>query len=261
MIPDEIRKRIGRSLQEQIHSYRKFDITAVAAEVGVPADSIKREANVLLAAKLIEAEQGPGQDYVRLAQPTGVLWAAADFPPLASLLNAHQTPIPVPTPRPHPPSKSQQATAEIRDVFVSHASEDKEEIARPLTDALIRNGLRVWFDDYELQIGDSLRRKIDEGLTSSQYGVVIFSEPFFAKSWPQHELDGMVAKINSGTQNILPIWHKITKDEMLAYSPSLADKVARSTSVWTIQQIADEITGVVKSPVVDEHSEPQSENH
>jgi len=67
-----------------------------------------------------------------------------------------------------------------RDVFISHAFEDKASIARPLTDALIRAGFSVWFDEYELKIGDSLRGKIDEGLKNSHYGIVILSKYFFS---------------------------------------------------------------------------------
>ena len=50
------------------------------------------------------------------------------------------------------------------DVFISHASEDKEEVARPLARALQEEGYCVWLDDNELSLGDSLRLKIDEGL-------------------------------------------------------------------------------------------------
>jgi len=67
-----------------------------------------------------------------------------------------------------------------RDVFISHASEDKASIARPLTDALIVAGFSAWFDEYELKIGDSLRGKIDEGLKNSRYGIVILSKSFFS---------------------------------------------------------------------------------
>ncbi len=37
------------------------------------------------------------------------------------------------------------------DVFISHASEDKEEVARPLAEVLRRNGLSVWYDEFELK--------------------------------------------------------------------------------------------------------------
>ena len=137
------------------------------------------------------------------------------------------------------------------DAFISHASEDKAEIARPLYEALTAHGLEVWFDEAELRIGDSLRRKIDQGLARSAFGVVIFSEAFFAKGWPQYELDGIVTRSVAGEQNLLPIWHKVTKDEVRAQSPSLADKVARSTSEFSIADIAVEIAQRVRPDLFD----------
>jgi hypothetical protein len=133
------------------------------------------------------------------------------------------------------------------DVFISHATEDKDDLVRPLAKALVDKGLRVWYDEFELRIGDSLRRKIDAGLAKSRFGVVVLSHAFFAKNWPQYELDGLVTREMTGEQIILPLWHRITKAEVIAHSPSLADKVARNTSDFTIEEIAVEIAGVIKS--------------
>jgi TIR domain len=80
------------------------------------------------------------------------------------------------------------------DVFVSHASEDKDAVARPLAAHLASKGHSVWYDEAILKVGDSLRRSIDRGLAAARYGVVILSPGFFAKNWPQYELDGMVQK-------------------------------------------------------------------
>lgn len=131
------------------------------------------------------------------------------------------------------------------DVFISHASEDKDEIVRPLAHALRERGLEVWYDEFVLKIGDSLRRRVDEGISRSRFGLVILSRSFFAKDWPQHELDGLVTMSLDGRQVILPIWHQITKDEVIAASPSLADKMALRTADYGIQEIADEVTAVV----------------
>jgi len=131
------------------------------------------------------------------------------------------------------------------DVFISHAHEDKDEIVRPLAYALRERGLRVWFDEFELGIGDSLRRKIDQGIARSAFGVVVLSAAFFAKNWAQYELDGLVTRSVDGSQVLLPLWHRLTKAEVMAYSPSLADKLARSTSESTLEEIAAEIAGVV----------------
>lgn len=96
-----------------------------------------------------------------------------------------------------------------------------------------------------LRIGDSLRRKIDHGLARSRFGVVILSPSFFSKNWPQYELDGLVTKEMTGAQVILPLWHDITKHEVIEQSPSLADKVARSTADFSIEEIAIEIADVI----------------
>lgn len=133
------------------------------------------------------------------------------------------------------------------DVFVSHASEDKDEVVRPLAKSLASVGLRVWYDEFELRIGDSLRRKIDAGLAKSRFGIVVLSHSFFAKNWPQYELDGLVTREMTGQQIILPLWHRITKSEVIARSPSLADKVARNTADFTIDEIANEIADVIKN--------------
>jgi hypothetical protein len=132
------------------------------------------------------------------------------------------------------------------DVFVSHASEDKDSVVRPLAHALSAAGLAVWYDEFELRIGDSLRRKIDTGLATSRFGVVVLSRSFFRKGWTNYELDGLVTRAVSGEQVILPIWHEITKQELIEYSPSLADKVARSTGSQTVAEIAGEIVEVIR---------------
>lgn len=135
------------------------------------------------------------------------------------------------------------------DVFISHASEDKDEVVRPLATALKVAGLTVWYDEFELRIGDSLRRKIDKGLASSRFGVVVLSTAFFGRGWPEYELDGLVTRAVSGAQILLPIWHNVSKREVIGYSPSLADRLARSTATHTVEEIASEIVDVIRNPV------------
>lgn len=132
------------------------------------------------------------------------------------------------------------------DVFISHASEDKNEIVRPLAHALKDAGLKVWYDEFELRIGDSLRRKIDKGLATSRFGLIILSKVFINKGWANYELDGLITRSTTGEQVLLPIWHNITKKEVIDFSPSLADKLARSTASHTVEEIAKEIAEVIK---------------
>ena len=100
------------------------------------------------------------------------------------------------------------------DVFISHASEDKIDFVKPFADSLINFGLKVWYDEFELKIGDSLRRSIDRGLVNSKYGIVVLSPSFFAKQWTQYELDGLVAREMNGVKVILPLMNQFLSNSI-----------------------------------------------
>jgi hypothetical protein len=135
---------------------------------------------------------------------------------------------------------------EAYDVFISHASEDKDAIVRSLANALVNEDLKVWYDEFSLRIGDSLRQKIDKGLATRRVGLVVLSPAFIGKGWTNYELDGIVTRTVSGNQILLPIWHEITKQQVINFSPSLADKVARSTATHTVEEIATEIAQLIR---------------
>jgi len=118
----------------------------------------------------------------------------------------------------------------LYDIFICHSGEDKEEIVRPLAERLRENHVEVWFDEFTLKPGDSLRRSIDLGLAKSRYGVVVLSQSFFRRGWPQWELDGLVQRqVQVNRSLIIPIWHGIDRNTIAAHSPSLADLVAVRT--------------------------------
>jgi hypothetical protein len=87
----------------------------------------------------------------------------------------------------------------------------------------------VWLDKRVLKIGDSLLQKIDEGLAESRYGIVILSPSFFGKAWAVKELDGLVQKEMGGRKVILPVWHKMTREDVARHSPTLAGRMAGNT--------------------------------
>ncbi len=133
------------------------------------------------------------------------------------------------------------------DLFISHASEDKEDFVRPLAEALKNAGIKVWYDEFTLKVGDSLRKSIDHGLARSKFGTLVLSSSFFSKNWTQYELDAMVAKEMAGHKMILPIWHKVSKTEVLNFSPTLADKVALNSSISSVDEIADSLMEVINA--------------
>ena len=138
------------------------------------------------------------------------------------------------------------------DVFISHAWEDKEAIAHPLAQALRQKGVRVWYDDFTLTLGDSLSQSINKGLGGSRYGIVILSPNFFAKQWPQMELNGLTAREAAAGKTILPIWHHVDRAAVLKYSPVLADKLAVSTDKGldvVVQEVMEALALPAPTPV------------
>lgn len=128
-----------------------------------------------------------------------------------------------------------------RDFFISFAGEDRASVAQPLALALQARGFSVWFDEFELAVGDSLSAKIDEGLAKSRFGVVILSKSFFRKNWPRRELAGLTARQTStGTKVTLPVWHGVEHSDVVRFSPPLADLKATSTAKG-IDQVADDV--------------------
>jgi hypothetical protein len=132
------------------------------------------------------------------------------------------------------------------DVFICHASEDKADLVEQLAKELAARGVKVWYDAFALKLGDSLRRKIDEGLSKSKFGLVILSPAFFKKQWPQRELDGLTEKeMRAGEKVILPIWHNVSHDDVLEFSPPLADKLAGQTKDFS--KLVDDIVDAVRA--------------
>lgn len=184
---------------------------------------------------------------------------------------AQVTPMAVPSPPPQRLTSSRSLTttgSPIRDIrrnaveyaeqaglpadaeyelFILHASEDQADFVRPLANMLRDEGLSVWYSEFVMKPGMSLRRSIDAGLTKCEWGVVVLSPHFFNKPWPNYELDGLVTRsMVENKQLILPIWHNVGQADVMRYSPSLADKFALSTAKDSLADIARQIVEAVR---------------
>lgn len=143
-------------------------------------------------------------------------------------------------------TKSQKLSHEIdhafgeSDVFISHASEDKDEIVRSLADALRSKDLEVWYDEFTLTLGDRLEESIEFGLANSRFGVVVLSPAFFAKKWPRRELKALAEKEKGGKKVILPVWHNVDREYIARFSPILANRISVSTKQG-LKKVVDEI--------------------
>lgn len=130
-------------------------------------------------------------------------------------------------------------------LFLSYANEDKE-YASALAYSLESLGVKVWFAETEIEVGDSLRQSIDDGLLRSRFGVVILSRAFFGKSWTNYELDGLLTREMQGRKVVLPVLHPdFTIDELAALSPSMAGKKALLGSEQGVDTIAETLAELV----------------
>ena len=126
-------------------------------------------------------------------------------------------------------------------LFISHASEDKETFANALAESLKADSkFDVWYDTWSLLVAQSLLKQISKGLRQCQYGIVVLSKHFFAKKWPQNELDGLFDLEPADHSLILPIWHEINKEEVSQYSPILAARVA-TKSEWGVKRLVSDL--------------------
>lgn len=129
------------------------------------------------------------------------------------------------------------------DVFVSHAWEDKESFADEFVLELKKLGVNVWYDTSQIRWGDSMRQRIDDGLKKSKFGVVILSPSYIAegKYWTKAELDGLFQLESVKGKMLLPIWHNLTKKQVMEFSPIIANKKAMTSASMTAQEIAEEL--------------------
>lgn len=148
------------------------------------------------------------------------------------------------------------------DVFVSHAYEDKESFVDEFVEALRNQGLRVWYDTDKLKWGDSMREKIDRGLVKSRYGVVVLSPNYIAehKYWTKAELNGLFQAETVNGKTILPIWHNLTKKQVVEYSPIIADRKAMTTALMTPEEIAEALKELFTPENLEKTENGQTEN-
>lgn len=111
--------------------------------------------------------------------------------------------------------------------FISHDSRDKDGFVRNLALELFKRGCSIWYDEYSLNVGDSLREKIEKGLKEAKKCVVVLSPHFLSnRGWGRAEFDSVFTReILERSNVILPVWLNVTAKEVYEYSPSMADRV------------------------------------
>ena len=139
------------------------------------------------------------------------------------------------------------------DVFICYASEDKEDLARPLAESLTQAGLKVWFDSFEIKVGDSIERSIKYGIANSKYGIIIIGKSFYSKKWTQDELSALATKGNANEKVLLPILHGVTVEDIKSIDPIIVDRHALNSNIGISQLTKELLSAMNRSVKLSDH--------
>lgn len=137
-----------------------------------------------------------------------------------------------------------RATADLKDIFLCHAWEDRKTTAKNLTDLLVENGTSVWFSENEVLLGTNLLREIDKGLAASRVGIVLVTTSFLKRIQGNGIADKELSALLSRDQ-LIPVLDGVTFEELFDVSPLLASRSGLNTSEETMEDIANKLSEVV----------------
>lgn len=137
-----------------------------------------------------------------------------------------------------------RAKADLKDIFLCHAWEDRKTTAKNLTDLLVENGTSVWFSENEVLLGTNLLREIDKGLVASRVGIVLVTASFLKRIQGNGIADKELSALLSRDQ-LIPVLDGVTFEELFDVSPLLASRSGLNTSEETMEDIANKLSEVV----------------
>lgn len=137
-----------------------------------------------------------------------------------------------------------RATADLKDIFLCHAWEDRKTTAKNLTNLLVENGTSVWFSENEVLLGTNLLREIDKGLAASRVGIVLVTASFLKRIQGNGIADKELSALLSRDQ-LIPVLDGVTFEELFDVSPLLASRSGLNTSEETMEDIANKLSEVV----------------
>lgn len=154
------------------------------------------------------------------------------------------TPAEIKTLTPFRNEVEKRAKADLKDIFLCHAWEDRKTTAKNLTNLLVGNGTSVWFSENEVLLGTNLLREIDKGLAASRVGIVLVTTSFLKRIQGNGIADKELSALLSRDQ-LIPVLDGVTFEELFSVSPLLASRSGLNTSEETMEDIANKLSEVV----------------
>lgn len=132
-------------------------------------------------------------------------------------------------------------------LFISHASEDKQNFVIPIVNELRRRGVRVWLDQDESMAGDSITHNIDLGLQKARFGLAVLSPSYFRKQWTQAELEALLHhQIQEQQLHLIPVLLDIDEQELSQHSRLVSSRLCLNANDG-VEKVADGIVNVIRS--------------
>jgi TIR domain len=133
---------------------------------------------------------------------------------------------------------------DLRDVFLCHAWDDRNGVARELHDLLESRGVSVWFSEKDVRLGSTLLREIDKGLAKSRVGIVLVTPALLqrvaAEGIADKELSALLAR-----DLLVPIVHNTTYEALREISPLLGSRSGLNTADESMSCVAAKLAELV----------------
>jgi hypothetical protein len=133
---------------------------------------------------------------------------------------------------------------DLRDVFLCHAWDDRQGIAKQLHDLLVVAGVKVWFSEKDVQLGQPLMLAIDKGLANSRIGLVLVTPALIARLPNEGVAEKELSALLAGNQ-LVPIVHNTTYAALRNVSPLLASRTGLDTAEDSMEVVAAKIAELV----------------
>ncbi len=196
------------------------------------------------AASIVDPETGRHADvFVRRRGPTQLILCTRGSPAFARELEKR---LGVDTGSVE--TMSTQATPDVPRVYLAHASEDHEALAKPLAQALMAQGIDVWFDEWEIRAGDSLRRKMEEGLANCTHFVVLLTPNSLHKPWVETEIDAGFIRAVGGELRFIGIRAGVSVNDLSPFLRTLRCPEVRLDRRAELEGLIADIHGVSRKP-------------
>jgi hypothetical protein len=140
---------------------------------------------------------------------------------------------------------------DLRQIFLCHAWDDRQGVAKNLYDLLVARGVSVWFSENDIGLGEPFMRAIDKGLAKSRIGIVLVT-PALLKSLPAAGVADKELSVLLARDQIVPIVHNTTYDALRNVSPMLASRNGLDTSEMPMADVAAKLAELVAVPALDE---------